>query len=226
MTPTPAEIERIVAEVLADMGLSPPSPASNEETAGDWRIRQRVVTLACLPSQWDGLRRVVVPRGAVVTPAVRDELQRRGVPLACLAPAEADCPRGTVCLVTLGGSYDPAPLVRALEDDGWAVDSQRRDCLIAATDELAKDLAGGLAAAVLLTRHGAAAVCLANRHPGVRAIRAASADAVVADAEAVGANLLIVDPRAQGLCGVRQMVCQFLRGAPWPCPEVFRNRLA
>ncbi len=226
MTPTPAEIERLVAAVLADMGLSRPAPVSNEGTTGDWMIRQRVVTLACLPAQWDGVRRMVVPRGAVVTPAVRDELQRRGVPLACLGPAEADRSPKTARLVVLGGSYDPVPLGRALEEDGWAVDPQRRDCLIAATDELAKDLAGGLAAAVLLTRYGAAAVCLANRHPGVRAIRAATAEAVVADAEAVGANLLVVDPQGQGLYGLRQMVCQFLRGAPWPCPEVFRNRLA
>jgi hypothetical protein len=41
-----------------------------------------------------------------------------------------------------------------------------------------------------------------------------------------GANLLVVDPQAQGHYGLRQAVCRFLRGVPWPCPEAFRNRLA
>jgi hypothetical protein len=42
-------------------------------------LPQRVVTLDALPEDWDGVNCIQVPRGAVVTPSVRDELRQRGV---------------------------------------------------------------------------------------------------------------------------------------------------
>lgn len=259
MSDVEAQIERIVRQVLAEMGLphapasagqaapqacglptaSPSSPASPQgaaaepparpsqsRTAGDWVVRQRVVTLAALPERWDGVRRIVVPPGAVVTPAVQDELQRRGVLLAhqpaMPAPPAAQC---QLRLVSASRTHDPAPLARVLAGDGYAVDWVRLECLITATDRLAADLAAGLPAGILLSRHPAAALCLANRHPGVRAILGTSVEGVAADAEAVGANVLVLDPRRHSLFVQGQMARALLRDAPRPCPEVFRSRL-
>jgi len=246
-----SQIERIVLEVLAEMGLAPLGAAGGLSTRaesgaagatgglstrathpavpadGDLVIERRVVTLAELPERLDGIGRVVVPTGAVVTPSVRDVLQRRHLPLVFGMPVVPATRGGLrVILVTHGPKHDPAPLVQVLAGEGFAVESRRADCLIAATDQLAGELRPGGALCVLLTRHAAAAVCLANRLAGVRAVRATTADEAIADAEAVGANLLVIDPAAQGPFPTRQMALRFLGAGPRVCPEVFRQRLA
>ncbi len=240
-----SQLERIVLEVLAEMGLVRPGATGGSSTPGaagglstrasvpaaaadgDLVIECRVVTLMELPERLDGVRRVVVPAGAVVTPSVRDVLRRRNLPLVFGAPAILAAGAGLrVVLMTHGQKHDPAPLVQALAGEGIAVESRRADCLIAATDQLAGELRPGGVLGVLLTRHAAAALCLANRLAGVRAVRATAADEAVADAEAVGANLLVIDPAAQGSFLTRKMALRFLHGGPRECPEVFRQRLA
>ena len=86
------EIERIVREVLAALpsplaagpASAPVRAESGEEKKTDRTedrsevvIRRRLISLADLPERMAGVRRLVVPSRAVVTPAVRDELQRR-----------------------------------------------------------------------------------------------------------------------------------------------------
>ncbi len=103
-------IDRIVREVLAEMGLLP--QASDQDAAdasgpiaavpeaaavaavpvaaapetpvasGDLVVRDRVVTLAGVGERLETARRLVVPPRAVVTPALRDELRRRKIVLA------------------------------------------------------------------------------------------------------------------------------------------------
>ena len=233
-----SQLERIVLEVLAEMGLAPPGAETglvppgatgglSTRAEGDLVIERRVVTLAELPERLDGIRRVLVPPGAVVTPSVRDLLHRHHLPLIFGTPALPATPGSLrVILVAHGAKHDPAPLVQVLAGEGFAVESRRADCLIAATDQLAGELRAGGALGVLLTRHVAAAVCLANRLAGVRAVRATTVDEASADAEAVGANLLVIDPRAQGSFPTRKMALRFLGAGPRECPEVFRQRLA
>jgi len=134
----------------------------------------RVVTLSELEGRLSGVRRVVVPAGAVVTPAVRDELLRRGVDLSFEAPqAEA------------GG-----PL------------------------------------RLLLARHTAAALCLANRHATIRAVLGREPVELPADVAAVGANLLVVDPYRVGLSALIRLVQEYCAGGVKQCPEALRERLA
>ena len=231
------EIERIVREVLAVL----PSQSTAAETAAPQAepqkqhakedhaevvIRRRLISLADLPERMAGVRRLVVPLWAVVTPAVRDELQRRNVVLAYGEAETAGAQQRTkVDLVAMGSKLDPGPLAKSLENEGYEVAVDRMQCLIAANEKLAGALAAGKTLAVLLSRHTPAAVCLANRHAGVRAILGTRADAVEADAAMVGANLLVVDPVAQGFFATRQMAIRFLRGGPRECPEVFREKL-
>ncbi|MGO8752611.1 MAG: hypothetical protein ACLQNE_42265 [Thermoguttaceae bacterium] len=235
------EIERIVREVLAalpsPLAASPvPAPAGAEagqekkkdkkEDHAEVVIRRRLISLADLPERMAGIRRLVVPSRAVVTPAVRDELQRRNVALAYGEAETAETKqRIKVDLVAMGAKLDPGPLAKSLENEGYEVAIDRMQCLIAANEKLAAALAAGKTLAVLLSRHTSAAVCLANRHAGVRAILGTRADAVDADAAAVGANLLVVDPMAQGFFATRQMAIRFLREGPRECPEVFREKL-
>lgn len=232
---TAEQIEQIVRQVLAELGLGPaaavpsaspapavvaPQPAAKDE--GVWTVASRVVTLADLPERWNGVRRVVVTTGAVVTPAVVDELQRKNVALA-FGPADArPQASGQPVVLAVAGSYDVAPLAKALGGEGYAINVQQYNCLIKATDELAQVVAER--PAVLLTRHTAAALCLANRHAALRAVLGARPESVGRDADAVGANLLVLDT-AQGFYALRQTARQFLRGGLRQCPEVFRSRL-
>ncbi len=253
MSDLEAQIERIVRQVLAEMhpvsslappaglrggdgghraGARPQGPEASQQNqaplpreTGDWVVDQRVVTLAQLPERWDGVRRVVVPVAAVVTPAVYDELRRRGVALDFRPQPSKRSLGRRVGLVTVSRSYDSGPLERAIAELGFDAQTQRRDCLIAATDGLARDLAAGLDAAILVSRHTAAALCLANRCPGVRAILAVAPGRVAGDADAVGANVLVLDPRQHSPFATRHMLRLFLEGIPRACPDVFRTRL-
>ena len=242
MAATTKDIERVVREVLAEFGVTQPPPAAPQSPKtgtkppaasggaasadGQLVLCGRTVTMADLPAQLDGVRRVVVATSAVVTPSVSDELTRRGIGLVRADPQSTVPERPPVVVVSMDSPLDAELLVKALQADGYGVESRHADCLIRATDELAKDVAGGRSLGVLLTRHPAAALCLANRQAGVRAIRGTGPEGVSTDTAAVGANLLIVDTSSAGFFPARQMIARFLRGGVRQCPEVFRKRLS
>ncbi len=211
------------AAVTAD---SKPAAASRQELDDSLVIPRRVVTLTDLPDRSAAVRRVIVPLGTVVTPAAQEELQQRKIKLVVGEPEGAATKAAGAILMVAAAAYDPAPLAGALEREGFAVEPRRMDCLIRATDQLAAELSAGLTMGLVVTSYPAAAVCLANRHPGVRAILGTRADTVAGDAESVGANLLVVDPGPMGFFALKQIASRFLRGGPRSCPEVFRKRLA
>lgn len=62
------------------------TPAANL-TAGELAVCDRVITWKLVQDRLEGVRRLVVPHRAVVTPAVRDELKRRGIELVVGQPA-------------------------------------------------------------------------------------------------------------------------------------------
>jgi hypothetical protein len=188
-------------------------------------VAARVVTMNDVAGRLDSIRRVVVSREAIVTPAVRDELLRRGIALE-FAKSPGGAPATIrLSLMTSGIDFDATTLIAALTREGFQATQSNSDCLIAAGDQLAEQLRQGDALAVLLTRHAAAGLCLANRRAGVRAVGGIEAPAVAAASAAVGANLLVVDPRAGTFFQLKQAITEFARGGLRPCPEVFRKRL-
>ncbi len=249
MTEPSLDIDRIVREVLVQLGFAPgaaaevtpqvePPMASSvpkEEDApalasnnGELVVDSRVVTLSQLDGQLGEIRRLVVPHRAVVTPAVRDELHRRNVTLAFAAASTTPQQAAASCrlvLVAAGRRFDPAPLVEMLEKDGVAVEPHTSGCLIAATDQLAREVRQPNTLGLLVSRHTAGALCLANRHAGVRAVTAGDAPTVATVAAALGANLLVLDPAAASPFQLRQMAGEFCRGGIRQVPEVFRDRL-
>ena len=76
-----------------------------------------------------------------------------------------------------------------------------------------------------MSTYPAVAICLANRHQGVRAVSGLDAATAVADAASVGANVLVLCPRGLGLTQLRQMIREFCREGVRECPEALRNRL-
>ena len=233
------DVERIVREVLAELGqasgetvcpvptatslrsapVTPDPRSPNSEADNDQLVvNRRVVTLSEVEGRLDGVRRLVVPPRAVITPAARDELLQRNIHLVY---AEAKPPASLrLVMLTVGRQFDPASLVDALRQEGVNVEPHTTDCVIAAIDHLDGELAKPDTLAVLLTRHTAAGLCLANRHRGVRAV--ARLDAV----SEVGANLLVLDPGTRAVFQLKQTIGEFCRGGRRPCPEVLKERLA
>jgi len=267
MSEPPMDIERVVNEVLAELGLAgggtggsttsvspggtggsstsvspvstladkPPVPPTSGadkppvppgENPSELVLHCRVVTMSEVEGRLGAVRRLVVPPQAVVTPAVRDELHRRNVSLAYGAAAKPPAASGVrLVVLTVGESFDPAPLFVALGNEGIEVRPAAADCLISATDRLAAEMGQPHTLGLLLTRHTAAALCLANRHRGVRAVEGIDARSAAAGAGAVGANLLVVDPAEMAVTRLRQTIIEYCRGGPRACPEVFRERL-
>ena len=87
---------------MATRPQSSPHPNPSPEGEGTVVISARVVTLDPLP-KLEGIRRVVVPPQAVLTPSVRDELQRRGVTIERrLAAVKSAAGRARLVLVAAG----------------------------------------------------------------------------------------------------------------------------
>jgi hypothetical protein len=173
-----------------------------------------------------GLERIVVVPGAVVTPAVRDELLRRNIRLVYGEPAPAaPAAAGHLAVITSRAGADPAGLLKTLQAEGVRTSYHDSECLVAAVDAMLVELAQPEAVGLLLTRHAAAGVCLANRVRGLRAVGASEIGAALRDAEAVGANLLVADPAGLGPFRLKQLALRFARGGRRPCPDALRPRL-
>jgi hypothetical protein len=203
---------------------APAAPAARTVPEGELSVRCRVVTMAEVGDRLQGVRRLVVAPGAGVTPSVREELEKRKIRLVS---AETDAkPVAQVALVAVGTPIDPEPLAKTLQRDGASVATEKLDCVIVACDTLAGRIAAGGTLGVLLTAHTAAALCLANRKAGVRAVLGVRPDTIAADAAAVGANLLVIDPAAFGFFTLKQIVDRYLQRGCRPCPLVFQKKLA
>jgi hypothetical protein len=246
MNPSTIDIERVVREVLAELGAAPEALAVKPQAAGNsapgqassereavqsdqpftLTVATRVVTMNDVAGRLDSIRRLVVSREAIVTPAVRDDLLRRGIALEFAKSPGGAAATIQLALMTSRTDFDPTPLIAALAREGFRVAQSASDCLISAADQLAAEIVQPDTLGVLLSRHAAAGLCLANRLRGVRAIGGIDAPAVAAASAAVGANLLVVDPRAGTFFQLKQAITEFARGGVRLCPSVFRERLA
>jgi hypothetical protein len=230
------DIERVVREVLAELKLATapaaavakeaapaPAPADN---GGELSIAAQLVTMTDVSGRLGGIRRVVVTPHAIVTPAVRDELMRKNVALARVATSTRRAAGSLrLVLVVANKRFDPASLVESVGQDGVAVEQHRMDCLMAATDLLAAELAGPDTLGALVSSHAAAALCLANRHAAIRGVLGTDAHSAATATADVGANLLVIDPRAGTLFQWKKMLGEFCRNGVRRCPETLQKRL-
>lgn len=72
------DFERIVREVIRRLQAMEATPVAGR---GQLVVTDRLVTWQALEDRVAGVNSVMVPRGAVVTPLVRDELKDRNVKL-------------------------------------------------------------------------------------------------------------------------------------------------
>lgn len=239
MGDTTIDIERVVQEVLRELKLQAAPPAAapvasapsaaSPASDGQLTLSDRVVTMSLLDGRLAGLRKLVVSPTSLVTPAVRDELARRNVQLLIgptngIPTAAKDQLR--LVLVTHGHRFDPAGLLAALRSGPAQVETHAKDCIMASSDLLSAEVAKPNTLGAVLTRHTAAALCVANRLPGVRAVLGLDPAKTASVAEAVGANVLVADPAGGSLFWLKRMIEAFCAGGVRECPEVLRKRLA
>lgn len=246
------DLEKLVRAVLAELGVAPepakdaarqgeadpssagaPAPEQPQAPAapaapsgGDLLVLSPVVTMFELEGRLEGVRRLVVPPQAVVTPSVRDELHRKRITLVYDQPVPVPgAGKARLVMLVHGSQYDPAPLARALGAEGIGVEMRRTDCLVNATDQLAGEVVKPNTLGLVVSTYPAVAICLANRHQGVRAVLGTDAATADADAASVGANVLVVNPRTTGFLQIKQMISRFHREGARACPEPLRERL-
>ena len=131
------------------------------------------MTMAEVAGRLEAVRRVVVPPEAVVTPAVRDELLRREHRPGLRRSGQATAPAARAA--GADRRRGPTSIRRRWLAGAGAARACRSsrgtsDCLIAATDQLAAEVAKPDTLGVLLTRHAAAG--LVPGEPACAGVRA------------------------------------------------------
>jgi hypothetical protein len=202
---TQTELDQIIAEVVrrltaaaAGDGLAREQPSRRaSEQAGVLAIDDRVVTLNSVDGRLDGLRRLIVRRKAIITPALRDELSKRGIELDRGGDSGSMRRETTVSIVRC--HLTKTPVVPGMED----VTATSLEVLVRLVSERVADPARRV---VVLIGQTALALCALNRHRSVRAAVANNIDAVRAASRAIAANVLVVDPAHLGRLQIMGLV--------------------
>ena len=215
---TQTELEQIIAEVVRRLtAVAGPSPVGVPALAGAgglkaefqqgvFSIEDRIVTLNSVDGRLDGLRRLIVQRKAIVTPALRDELSKRGIELDRSGSMRREA---TVSIIRC--HQTKAPVVPAVED----VTATSLEALIRLVGERVTDPTRRV---LVLIGQTALALCALNRQKAVRAALASNIDTVRAASRAIAANVLVVDPTHLGRVQIMGLVRAFegeeVRGVP------------
>jgi hypothetical protein len=226
-SPRRTDVERIVREVLAAMGPSNgPSSRTGEETSGgELVLSSKVISVAEVADRLDGISRLIVPRGAVFTPAARDELRKHHVSVASAVRANGATAAAGLVVGVADTNYRSAPLVDMLTNDGIKIEKLPSGDLATMVDNLCRRVIQNEQRGMLITERAAAAVCLANRQRGVRASLGANLRAVTEAIREIATNLLVVNPSGKSHFELRQMARDFVNAGQTVCPAALRERL-
>jgi len=224
------DIDEIVRQVLAALGAEHASPAprpaqSAPATNGRVELASKVVTVGELEQQIGNAKQLVLRRGAVVTPSARDWLRDKNIGLEYRNTSAQAAAEHRLVVGLADSRYEPAALVRAIEGDGVSVEQLARTGLVSVVGEMCDQVSSGGLLGLLLSGRASAAVCLANRRKGVRAITATDARQVGRAVDEVGANLLVVDPAGRSLFELLKMARQLACGGPRKCPDALKQHL-
>ena len=228
MTERAVDIEAVVREVMRRLATARPDGVAGDDADNneELALTERVVSLAQVEGRLEGVRRVRARPGAVVTPAVRDLLARNKIRLTVADSSQTKTNKGAAAELVVGlveTTFDPAALELAIAPG--QVEILARSGLGSVVEELASHVGKGGRWGMLFTPRCAAALCMANRFRGVRAVQAASVAEVVTGLAEVGANLLVVDPAGRSTFELKKIVGRFRSGGPRICPEPLRGSL-
>jgi len=240
-----ALVERIAGEVLARLTAATPTTAipttAKTRSAGGpvVRLAGRVIAMSDLKQLPKGAREIQVSTTALITPAARDELRERGVRI--VRGEQTSTTRATersstsLVIGTVEAATVEAAKVKSATAIDQAVSGLRRQKneieqlprlpLAEQIDALVDQVVRGGRRGVLVTSEVAAALCLANRHGGVRAVLGTTRQNVRRDVERLAANLLVVDPAARSTFEVMQLIGEFAKAEAGSSAEAWQSRL-
>ena len=225
-----AEVERIVRAVLGELTAAAArgtksKPVGETDSGRTLELTSKVVSLAEVEGKLKDVSRLVVPRGAVFTPAARDELRRFAIAVAS-ATGGAKTEQARVVLATAETTFEPTHLATAMAGEGIAVERIAGKELTSLVDTLTRRIVVDKKCGLLLTDMPAAAMCLTNRQRGVRAVLAYSVTAVREAVTTIAANLLVIDPRGRSVFELRQVARELTRAGRPERSTVFGERLS
>jgi len=216
------QIERIVREVLAELlqKTSPAGPASKELI-----VSEKVISATQLEKQLAGVERLIVPRGAVITPMARDLLREKNVAVASAVSRATTTSDKKQLVLAFDTDHELKSLTNWIADTGISHERLPKTELTAAIDQLCQRVTSNNALGMIITHKTTAALCLANRHRGIRAALAASIDAVTEAAKSIAANVLIVDPTGKTSFEWKRLLNTWINTNRPELPAALRERL-
>jgi hypothetical protein len=202
---------------------SEPKPAT---ATTELALTGRLVTLADLDGRLQGIKQLVVARGAILTPAVRDRLRDARIAVSYrVGQTKTATQRAGLLLGVAETKGDPAGLIAALGREGTVIEQLARSGLASVIEESGDEVRKGGKLGLLITSAVDLALCLANRRAGVRAVRGAEPDSVRKAVESFGANLLVLDLAGKSLFQSLRIVREFASPGPRSCPPAWAKVL-
>ena len=233
------DVNLLVRQILADIGggtangiVRPevPKVAVQDENDGVLRLTQKVVSVADLANSWGKFRRLIVPKNAILTPSVKDELRKRGIELSLDDAAEANDANGknlNVWIASHRVKQEPTVLLEHIKKQ-YHISFCKFDCILemmkAASNELRPNC--GAMLAMVLSGYTAAAICVANRYENIRAVAGYDAMSLKNDAAQIGANMFVIDPGKVGGFKAKELVNVFLGAGVQSVPEFLKAKVA
>ncbi len=212
-------IDAIVREVLARLrhgnknNATSTSAASNapagQGSGKELIVEEKVVSLSRLRGQLTGVSKLVVRKGAIVTPAVRDLLKEKQITWEVRQGTTAVNKAALTC--GIAELKQPAePIWKALKDAGLVSRQLTGRELKGLAKELAANVQRAGQLSLLITDTPELAACLANRQRGVRAAVAGCAKSMQRALRTLGVNLLVVDPIGKETAALVAIVKEFV----------------
>jgi ribose 5-phosphate isomerase RpiB len=219
------QVDKIVREVLSRLSGKPEAKVVGPSSpVKELATEETVVTVATLSGKLAGIRRLVVSPRAVVTPSACDLLKENNVTLVrSLRTAKSAVIR--IALAVVETKFDASEIVRSLQQHRAEVDQLALTEIGSATKKLAEEVSEGGRLGVLISPAAAKALCIANRHCGVRAAQASSRGEVSEIIKAIGANLLVVDSARRSRFEVQRIVEAFCLAGPRESPAELKSSL-
>lgn len=196
----PAIVDAIVRQVMERLAGSQTKPIHKNdpqisssrdvaENVTSLELNDKVVTLEVLRGKLDGARRLRVRPGAIVTPAVKDELRSRAIELETSGSKEPG-PTGSVgqfCLARLSSHFVPLEWLKqiGLKDVCHADDYEQ------IADKLASGYSNGKS--ICLAAQPYVAVSTLNRNHDLRAAMGRNMKDIAEIKATLNANVLVLD---------------------------------
>lgn len=218
-----ARIDAVVREVVRrllqaggeESGTGKPAlkpTAAASPAPGVITVPERLVTLATIADWLDGLERVIVRPDAVVTPAVVDELRRRGIKLSRGTGSLQSSPSpGQLLLAAAETNACPQAISRQLGPLVRVLPNRDQEPLPTLLPKLLAEMKQHSARGVLLTDHPEAALCEANALPNVRAAEGRRPPRLAKVLDRLNPNLLLLDGHERNPYEIRRLIQQFHR---------------